>query len=62
MAANKVADEAIRLDGGCGVLKEYDVEHCWRDTKVRLSTVRLLARTMGWFAAFPAGEQMERDK
>ncbi len=32
--AVKVADEAIQLHGGYGVLKEYDVEHYWRDAKV----------------------------
>ena len=32
--AVKVADEAIQLHGGYGILKEYDVEHYWRDAKV----------------------------
>jgi len=32
--AVKVADEAIQLHGGSGILAEYDVEHYWRDAKV----------------------------
>ena len=32
--AVKVADEAIQLHGGYGILKEYGVEHYWRDAKV----------------------------
>lgn len=32
--AVKVADEAIQLHGGSGILVEYDVEHYWRDAKV----------------------------
>jgi alkylation response protein AidB-like acyl-CoA dehydrogenase len=32
--AVKVADEAIQLHGGYGILKEYRVEHYWRDAKV----------------------------
>ncbi len=32
--AVKVADEAIQLHGGSGILSEYDVEHYWRDAKV----------------------------
>ena len=32
--AVKVADDAIQLHGGYGILKEYDVEHYWRDAKV----------------------------
>ena len=32
--AVKVADEAIQLHGGYGILKEYNVEHYWRDAKV----------------------------
>jgi alkylation response protein AidB-like acyl-CoA dehydrogenase len=32
--AVKVADEAIQLHGGSGILIEYDVEHYWRDAKV----------------------------
>lgn len=32
--AVKIADEAIQLHGGYGILKEYDVEHYWRDAKV----------------------------
>lgn len=32
--AVKVADEAIQLHGGSGILEEYDVEHYWRDAKV----------------------------
>jgi alkylation response protein AidB-like acyl-CoA dehydrogenase len=32
--AVKVSDEAIQLHGGYGILKEYDVEHYWRDAKV----------------------------
>jgi alkylation response protein AidB-like acyl-CoA dehydrogenase len=32
--AVKVADEAIQLHGGYGILQEYDVEHYWRDAKV----------------------------
>jgi acyl-CoA dehydrogenase len=32
--AVKVADESIQLHGGYGILKEYDVEHYWRDAKV----------------------------
>jgi alkylation response protein AidB-like acyl-CoA dehydrogenase len=32
--AVKVCDEAIQLHGGYGILKEYDVEHYWRDSKV----------------------------
>jgi alkylation response protein AidB-like acyl-CoA dehydrogenase len=32
--AVKVSDEAIQLHGGYGILKEYDVEHFWRDAKV----------------------------
>ena len=32
--AVKVADEAIQLHGGDGILKEDDVEHYWRDAKV----------------------------
>ncbi len=33
-AAVKVADEAIQLHGGYGILEEYDVAHYWRDAKV----------------------------
>jgi alkylation response protein AidB-like acyl-CoA dehydrogenase len=32
--AVKVADEAIQLHGGYGILEEYDVAHYWRDAKV----------------------------
>jgi len=32
--AVKVADDAIQLHGGYGILQEYDVEHYWRDAKV----------------------------
>lgn len=32
--AVKVADETIQLYGGYSILKEYDVEHYWRDAKV----------------------------
>jgi len=32
--AVKVADDAIQLHGGYGILKEYDVEHYWRNAKV----------------------------
>jgi alkylation response protein AidB-like acyl-CoA dehydrogenase len=32
--AVKVADEAIQLHGGNGIMREYDVEHYWRDAKV----------------------------
>ena len=32
--AVKVADEAIQIHGGYGILQEYDVEHYWRDAKV----------------------------
>jgi alkylation response protein AidB-like acyl-CoA dehydrogenase len=32
--AVRVADEAIQLHGGSGILREYDVEHYWRDAKV----------------------------
>jgi alkylation response protein AidB-like acyl-CoA dehydrogenase len=32
--AVKVADEAIQLHGGAGILEEYNVEHYWRDAKV----------------------------
>jgi alkylation response protein AidB-like acyl-CoA dehydrogenase len=32
--AVKVADEAIQIHGGYGILEEYDVEHYWRDAKV----------------------------
>jgi alkylation response protein AidB-like acyl-CoA dehydrogenase len=32
--AVKVADEAIQLHGGSGILAEYNVEHYWRDAKV----------------------------
>ncbi len=32
--AVKVADEAIQLHGGYGILNEYGVEHYWRDAKV----------------------------
>jgi acyl-CoA dehydrogenase len=32
--AVKVADEAVQLHGGSGILSEYDVEHYWRDAKV----------------------------
>jgi alkylation response protein AidB-like acyl-CoA dehydrogenase len=32
--AVKVADEAIQLHGGYGILNEYNVEHYWRDAKV----------------------------
>ena len=32
--AVKVADEAVQLHGGYGILKEYGVEHYWRDAKV----------------------------
>ncbi|MBA4417396.1 MAG: acyl-CoA dehydrogenase [Syntrophus sp. (in: bacteria)] len=32
--AVKVADEAIQLHGGYGILEEYDVAHFWRDAKV----------------------------
>lgn len=32
--AVKVADEAIQLHGGYGVLEEYDIAHYWRDAKV----------------------------
>jgi alkylation response protein AidB-like acyl-CoA dehydrogenase len=32
--AVKIADEAIQLHGGYGILKEYGVEHYWRDAKV----------------------------
>ncbi|MGD0231341.1 MAG: acyl-CoA dehydrogenase family protein [Syntrophorhabdales bacterium] len=32
--AVKVADEAIQLHGGSGILSEYNVEHYWRDAKV----------------------------
>ncbi len=32
--AVKIADEAIQLHGGYGILKEYNVEHYWRDAKV----------------------------
>jgi acyl-CoA dehydrogenase len=32
--AVKVADEAIQLHGGYGLLQEYGVEHYWRDAKV----------------------------
>jgi alkylation response protein AidB-like acyl-CoA dehydrogenase len=32
--AVKVADEAIQLHGGYGILNEYNVEHFWRDAKV----------------------------
>jgi len=30
----KVADEAIQIHGGYGILEEYDVAHYWRDAKV----------------------------
>lgn len=30
----KVADEAIQLHGGYGILEEYDVAHYWRNAKV----------------------------
>ncbi len=33
-AAVKVADEAIQMHGGYGILEEYDVAHYWRDAKV----------------------------
>jgi alkylation response protein AidB-like acyl-CoA dehydrogenase len=33
-AAVKVADEAIQLHGGYGILEEYDVAHYWRNAKV----------------------------
>jgi acyl-CoA dehydrogenase len=33
-AAVKVADEAIQLHGGYGLLEEYDVAHYWRNAKV----------------------------
>ena len=29
-----VADEAIQLHGGYGILEEYDVAHCRRNAKV----------------------------
>ena len=32
--AVKVADEAIQLHGGYGILEEYDVAHYWRNAKV----------------------------
>jgi alkylation response protein AidB-like acyl-CoA dehydrogenase len=32
--AVKICDEAIQLHGGYGILKEYGVEHYWRDAKV----------------------------
>jgi alkylation response protein AidB-like acyl-CoA dehydrogenase len=32
--AVKVADEAIQLHGGYGILEEYNVAHYWRDAKV----------------------------
>ncbi|RLA79399.1 MAG: acyl-CoA dehydrogenase [Deltaproteobacteria bacterium] len=32
--AVRVADEAIQIHGGYGILAEYDVEHYWRDAKV----------------------------
>ncbi len=32
--AVRVADEAVQLHGGSGILSEYDVEHYWRDAKV----------------------------
>ncbi len=32
--AVQVADEAIQLHGGYGILEEYDVAHYWRDAKV----------------------------
>jgi alkylation response protein AidB-like acyl-CoA dehydrogenase len=32
--AVKISDEAIQLHGGYGILKEYNVEHYWRDAKV----------------------------
>jgi len=32
--AVKVADEAIQLHGGNGIMREYEVEHYWRDAKV----------------------------
>jgi alkylation response protein AidB-like acyl-CoA dehydrogenase len=32
--AVKVADEAIQLHGGYGILQEYGIEHYWRDAKV----------------------------
>ena len=32
--AVKVADEAVQLHGGYGILEEYDVAHYWRDAKV----------------------------
>jgi acyl-CoA dehydrogenase len=32
--AVRVADEAIQLHGGYGILEEYDVAHYWRDAKV----------------------------
>jgi alkylation response protein AidB-like acyl-CoA dehydrogenase len=32
--AVNVADEAIQLHGGYGILEEYDVAHYWRNAKV----------------------------
>jgi alkylation response protein AidB-like acyl-CoA dehydrogenase len=32
--AVQVADEAIQLHGGYGILEEYDVAHYWRNAKV----------------------------
>ena len=32
--AVKVADEAIQLHGGYGILEEYNVAHYWRNAKV----------------------------
>jgi alkylation response protein AidB-like acyl-CoA dehydrogenase len=32
--AVKVADEAIQVHGGYGILEEYDVAHYWRNAKV----------------------------
>ncbi len=32
--AVKIADEAIQLHGGYGILEEYNVAHYWRDAKV----------------------------
>ncbi len=32
--AVKVADEAIQIHGGYGILREYGVEHYWRDAKI----------------------------
>ena len=32
--AVQVADEAIQLHGGYGILEEYNVAHYWRNAKV----------------------------